>query len=157
MIIFSCSSSPFSSGTLIFCHTQTLVLYSIQLIHVSRTAIKVTCSVFRRTSSLPSFRIHITQCSTPTTWQAVSLVSYRSLPISVNCLTTCQAIASRTFISVELLLSVVTILLIRRTWIFQHNQSFCQQLWRLGQHRFLHLLPSCVFVALIFSPNFALM
>ena len=33
---FSCSSSPFCSGTPIFCRTQTLVLYSVQLIRSTR-------------------------------------------------------------------------------------------------------------------------
>ena len=38
---------------------------------------------FCRTSSQPSFQIHITLCSTPTTWLAVSIVSDRSLTISI--------------------------------------------------------------------------
>ena len=83
-----CSSTPFSSGTPLVCHTQALVLHSVQLIHSTRLQDHNSNAGihFRRTSSPPtahSFQIHIMQCSTPTNWLAISLVSDRFLPISI--------------------------------------------------------------------------
>ena len=87
LFFFSCSSSPFSSGAQIFSRTQTLVLYiqsSWYAAHVSRTIIQTLWSVFRRTSSPPSFQIHITLCSLPTTWLDASLFADWFLLISIS-------------------------------------------------------------------------
>ena len=57
---FCCSSSPFCSGTPIFCRTQTLVLYSVQLIrstrlqhHNSNAVIRFSSHVFTAQLSDP--------------------------------------------------------------------------------------------------------
>ena len=111
---FSCSSSPFCSGTPIFCRTQTLVLYSVQLIrstrlqhHNSNAVIRFSSHFFTAQLSDPyNAMLHtndLTNC-----FFSFRLIS-ADFHISVSCLMTCRAIANRTFISVELLLSLVTI------------------------------------------------
>ena len=110
---FSCSSSPFCSGTPIFCRTQTLVLYSVQLI-------RSTCLQHHNSNAVIRFWSHFTaQLSDPynamlhTNGLTNCFFSFRLISadfhISVSCLMTCRAIDNRTFISVELLLSLVTI------------------------------------------------
>ena len=70
---------------------------------------------------------------------------------------TCRAIANRTFISVELLLSLVT--LDPKNLIFQHDHAIALPAivitWSASLSASITIM--CVFVALIVSPNGALM
>ena len=93
--------SPFCSGTPIFCRTQTLVLYSVQLIrstrlqhHNSNAVIRFSSHFFTAQLSNPhSAMLHINELTN--CFFSFRLIS-ADFHIYVSCLMTCRA--NRTFI-----------------------------------------------------------